>query len=87
MDFFFKGVNVDTSECPFDELDIQKCPFLRNINKPTSFSFSTANISIPVPVSLFWVLYTFPKLFPLSFPSHMLELLYDMAIEFPCCLL
>ncbi|CBI37455.3 unnamed protein product, partial [Vitis vinifera] len=48
MDFFFKGLNADASECPFDEQDIQKCPFLRNINKPTSFSFTSSNFSIPV---------------------------------------
>lgn len=48
MDFFFKGLNTDASECPFDEQDIQKCPFLRNINKPTSFSFTSSNFSIPV---------------------------------------
>lgn len=47
MDFFFKGMHEEASECPFNELDIQRCPFLRNINKPTSFSFSS---NFPVPV-------------------------------------
>ncbi|KAI9083915.1 hypothetical protein K1719_034173 [Acacia pycnantha] len=48
MDFLFKGIAEDGSECPFDVKDIQKCPFLRNINKPTNFSFSAASISFPV---------------------------------------
>jgi len=48
MDFFSKGMNGDGSECPFDVNDIQRCPFLRNINVPTNFSFSQAKISTPV---------------------------------------
>lgn len=48
MDFLFKGMKEEASECPFDEKDIQRCPFLRNINKPTCFSFSSANFLIPV---------------------------------------
>lgn len=48
MDFFSKGMNGDGSECPFDVNDIQRCPFLRNINKPTNFSFFQAKISSPV---------------------------------------
>ncbi|XP_061366099.1 uncharacterized protein LOC133309351 [Gastrolobium bilobum] len=48
MDFFLKGMNGYGSECPFDVKDIQRCPFLRNINEPTSFSFSSAKIPIPV---------------------------------------
>ncbi|XP_058226167.1 uncharacterized protein LOC131334882 isoform X1 [Rhododendron vialii] len=47
MDFFLKGMNDGTSECPFNRQDILRCPFLRNINKPTSFSFSAVNIPIP----------------------------------------
>ncbi|XAR69189.1 hypothetical protein NMG60_11000679 [Bertholletia excelsa] len=47
MDFFFRGMNEETNECPFNEQDIQRCPFLRNINKPTNFSFSS--VSIPNP--------------------------------------
>ncbi|MCI09891.1 zinc finger B-box domain containing protein 1, partial [Trifolium medium] len=48
MDFFFKGMNRDESDCPFDVRDIQRCPFLRNIDEPTNFSFSPTKISIPV---------------------------------------
>ncbi|XP_027913614.1 uncharacterized protein LOC114173425 [Vigna unguiculata] len=48
MDFFSKGMNGDGSECPFDVNDIQRCPFLRNINEPTNFSFFQAKISTPV---------------------------------------
>ncbi|KAK4252653.1 hypothetical protein QN277_014398 [Acacia crassicarpa] len=44
-----KGMNEDGSECPFDVKDIQRCPFLRNINKPTNFSFSSSRINIRVP--------------------------------------
>ncbi|OWM68560.1 uncharacterized protein LOC116215459 [Punica granatum] len=47
MDFFVKGVN-DDADCPFDEKAIQRCPFLRNINKPTCFSFSSMSFSAPV---------------------------------------
>ncbi|XP_050234853.1 uncharacterized protein LOC126683070 [Mercurialis annua] len=48
MDFFFRGINEDTSDCQFDEKTIQKCPFLRNINKPTNLSFSLLNFSSAV---------------------------------------
>lgn len=48
MDFLFKGINEDTSDCNFDEKAIQRCPFLRNINKPTSFSLSSVNFPNPV---------------------------------------
>lgn len=48
MDFLLEGTNEDTSECHFDDKDIQRCPFLRNINKPTSFSFSPVNFLNPV---------------------------------------
>ncbi|XP_044465856.1 uncharacterized protein LOC123196037 isoform X2 [Mangifera indica] len=41
-------MNEDLSDCSFNEGDIQKCPFLRNINKPTSFSFSAVNFPMPV---------------------------------------
>ncbi|KAJ8773881.1 hypothetical protein K2173_009312 [Erythroxylum novogranatense] len=47
MDFLFKVMNEDTPECNPDEGVIQKCPFLRNINKPTSFSLSSLNCPIP----------------------------------------
>ncbi|XP_028759425.1 uncharacterized protein LOC114718309 [Neltuma alba] len=43
-----KGMNEDVSECPFDVKDIQRCPFLRNINKPTNFFFSSSRINVPV---------------------------------------
>ncbi|KAL2348816.1 hypothetical protein Fmac_002816 [Flemingia macrophylla] len=48
MDFFLKGMNGDGSDCPFDMKNIQKCPFLRNINEPTNFSFFSTKFSIPV---------------------------------------
>ncbi|KAJ8754332.1 hypothetical protein K2173_002783 [Erythroxylum novogranatense] len=47
MEFLFRVMNEDTSKCNFDEGTIQKCPFLRNINKPTCFSFSPVNFPIP----------------------------------------
>ncbi|CAI0441896.1 unnamed protein product, partial [Linum tenue] len=43
MDSLFKGIIGSTSECGFDDIAIQRCPFLRNIDKPTSFSFSAVN--------------------------------------------
>ncbi|CAO2819716.1 unnamed protein product [Amaranthus hypochondriacus] len=36
------------SDCPFEEQDIQRCPFLRNITKPTNLSFSPVNVPAPV---------------------------------------
>lgn len=48
MDFLFKGMKEDASGCPFEETDILKCPFLRNINKPTNFSLSSFNFPLPV---------------------------------------
>ncbi|XP_010255767.1 PREDICTED: uncharacterized protein LOC104596363 [Nelumbo nucifera] len=50
MEFFFRGINEESlsTERPFDLQDIQRCPFLRNINEPTSFSFSTGNFPMPV---------------------------------------
>lgn len=48
MDFFLKGMNGDGSDCPFDMRDIQRCPFLRNIDEPTNFSFASTKFSIPV---------------------------------------
>ncbi|CAL5188395.1 unnamed protein product [Lathyrus oleraceus] len=47
MDFFLKGMNGNGSDCPFDVRDIQRCPFLRNINELTHFSFSSTKVSIP----------------------------------------
>ncbi|XP_040366112.1 uncharacterized protein LOC112176558 isoform X1 [Rosa chinensis] len=51
MDFLFKGMNGEASGCPFDENDIQRCPFLRNLNKRTCFSFTSVNIPIPLILS------------------------------------
>lgn len=48
MDLLFKGVKEDECECPFDVKDLQRCPFLRNINKPTCFSFSAVNLPLSV---------------------------------------
>ncbi|KAK8603901.1 hypothetical protein V6N13_096367 [Hibiscus sabdariffa] len=48
MDFWMKGINKDTSDFSFNESGIQGCPFLKNINKPTSFSFSSLNFPMPV---------------------------------------
>ncbi|KAE8701540.1 hypothetical protein F3Y22_tig00110546pilonHSYRG00041 [Hibiscus syriacus] len=39
MDFLFRGLNEDSSS---SQMDILRCPFLRNINEPTNFSFSSA---------------------------------------------
>ncbi|KAF2316112.1 hypothetical protein GH714_041122 [Hevea brasiliensis] len=47
MDFLFKGVNEGASDCHFDEKTIQRCPFLRHINKPTSFSLFSVNFPSP----------------------------------------
>ncbi|XP_043695273.1 uncharacterized protein LOC122645925 isoform X2 [Telopea speciosissima] len=46
---FFKGLSEETAsnERCFDLPDIQRCPFLRNINEPTSFSFSPSGFPFP----------------------------------------
>ncbi|KAL5711373.1 hypothetical protein ACHQM5_021837 [Ranunculus cassubicifolius] len=49
MDFFFRALNEESSECPFADQSIQKCPFLRNINEPTNFTFSSP-LSFAMPV-------------------------------------
>lgn len=54
-----KGMNDEASECSSNEMDIQRCPFLRNINKPTCFSFSTMNFTFPVLTYLLSSLYHF----------------------------
>ncbi|CAH2078560.1 unnamed protein product [Thlaspi arvense] len=41
------AMNQESSECPFAAESIQRCPFLRNINKPTNFSFSSLSFPIP----------------------------------------
>jgi hypothetical protein len=48
MDFLFNGLNDErSSKCPFDAQDNKRCPFLSNINKPTSFAFSAASFPLP----------------------------------------
>lgn len=49
MDFFFRTQSEETSDCSFNGQDIQRCPFLSNINKPTNFSFFSA-LNFPNPV-------------------------------------
>ncbi|CAN1256729.1 hypothetical protein LINPERPRIM_LOCUS9406 [Linum perenne] len=44
MDFLFRGLNEDSAHP-----EILRCPFLRNINEPTNFSFSSA-MPFPMPV-------------------------------------
>ncbi|KAK1300428.1 hypothetical protein QJS10_CPB13g00648 [Acorus calamus] len=51
MDSFFRAI-MDDSPCSGNasaQQGIQKCPFLRNINEPTNFSFS-APLNFPMPV-------------------------------------
>ncbi|XP_072993640.1 uncharacterized protein [Typha latifolia] len=44
MDLFFSGFSCESpaTEKSLSHPDIQRCPFLRNINEPTSFAFSSA---------------------------------------------
>ncbi|KAI3879946.1 hypothetical protein MKX03_019869 [Papaver bracteatum] len=51
MDFFFRSAKEEflPSECLFGNQAFQKCPFLRNINEPTIFSFSSP-VNFPIPV-------------------------------------
>ncbi|MCL7028735.1 hypothetical protein MKW94_030404 [Papaver nudicaule] len=51
MDFLLRGAREEflPSECLFGDQDFQKCPFLRSINEPTSFSFSSP-VNLPRPV-------------------------------------
>ena len=51
MDNFPGGFAEDSTT--FNQ-DIQRCPFLRNINEPTDFSFSSS-MAFPVPVSIFFL--------------------------------
>ncbi|KAL0541073.1 hypothetical protein IC582_021104 [Cucumis melo] len=46
MDSFLGGFTEDSTT--FNQ-DIQRCPFLRNINEPTNFSFSSS-MAFPIPV-------------------------------------
>lgn len=48
MDFLLNKMKEEASQCPFDEQDIQRCPFLRNISNLTNLSFSSVNLSVPV---------------------------------------
>ncbi|XP_011040956.1 PREDICTED: uncharacterized protein LOC105137074 [Populus euphratica] len=48
MDFFFRGLSEDPAP---SQLDIHRCPFLRNINEPTSFSLSSS-MPFPMPVRM-----------------------------------
>lgn len=59
MNFLFGNMSGGSSE--FDQ-DIFRCPFLRNINEPTNFSFSNSMaipvpVPVPVPVSSFIILF------------------------------
>ncbi|XP_010529259.1 PREDICTED: uncharacterized protein LOC104806191 [Tarenaya hassleriana] len=49
MDSFLEGMDRESFECPFYAKEIQRCPFLRNIDKPTHFSLSPLSFPIPVP--------------------------------------
>ncbi|KAL5734924.1 hypothetical protein ACOSP7_032785 [Xanthoceras sorbifolium] len=46
MDSFFRGQNEESGA---SQLNIFRCPFLRNINEPTNFSFSSS-LPFPMPV-------------------------------------
>ncbi|KAJ4720829.1 Zinc finger B-box domain containing protein 1 isoform 1 [Melia azedarach] len=46
MDSFFRGLNDESGA---SQLNILRCPFLRNINEPTNFSFSSS-LPFPMPV-------------------------------------
>ncbi|KAK2633935.1 hypothetical protein Ddye_028727 [Dipteronia dyeriana] len=46
MDSFFRSLNEESGTSP---LNIFRCPFLRNINEPTNFSFSSS-LPFPAPV-------------------------------------
>lgn len=45
MDLFFRAMAEESSPC---QEDIVRCPFLRNINEPTNFSFSSS-MAFPLP--------------------------------------
>ncbi|KAL3818330.1 hypothetical protein ACJIZ3_004235 [Penstemon smallii] len=47
MEYVFKPLNFETSDCSLSEQDMQKCPFLMNISKPTNFSFASQNFPFP----------------------------------------
>ncbi|KAL8521411.1 hypothetical protein ACS0TY_011798 [Phlomoides rotata] len=47
MDFLCKPPNLEPSDCSLSEQDMKKCPFLRNISKPTNFSFTSFKFPVP----------------------------------------
>ncbi|KAF5959520.1 hypothetical protein HYC85_000729 [Camellia sinensis] len=49
MDFFFRDMTELCQDSQPCHQDITRCPFLRNINEPTNFSFSSS-MSFPMPV-------------------------------------
>lgn len=53
MEFFFRNTSDDSSGF---QQDIARCPFLTNINEPTSFSFSSS-VGFPIPVSCWLITY------------------------------
>lgn len=72
MDLFFRAMAEESSPC---QEDIVRCPFLRNINEPTNFSFSSS-MAFPLPVShCSWLL---------ASVKHLLRLtLYLIMLLFP----
>ncbi|XP_050250183.1 uncharacterized protein LOC126697296 [Quercus robur] len=46
MDYFFRDLNEESTP---PQMDMLRCPFLRNINEPTNFSFSPS-MAFPMPV-------------------------------------
>lgn len=49
MEIFFRGINEESLDDQlFGYQGIQRCPFLRNINEPTNFSFSSVHFPMPV---------------------------------------
>ncbi|KAK9716122.1 hypothetical protein RND81_06G212500 [Saponaria officinalis] len=47
MDFFLNKMKDDAFHCVSDDQAFLRCPFLRNINKPTNLSFSPVNLPVP----------------------------------------
>jgi hypothetical protein len=93
MEFFFRDQNEESTPSP---LDMVRCPFLRNINEPTNFSFSSS-MAFPMPVSCLFSMTVFKNIFYVAiYPSSIgitwcirLEgipiLVYDVsAYDFVC---
>jgi hypothetical protein len=59
MEFFFRDQNEQTTP---SQLDMVRCPFLRNINEPTNFSFSSS-LAFPMPVSYLFSMTVFQNIF------------------------